>query len=142
MKKNTMLVNTLLAIVLGSGLLIGMLWRTFVPNVVLPVMDITAMVGIVLIALVLEYYIVGVPKRNWGLQIVYAAATFEILALTAGVAGEGKLFYLFGGVVFGVVTLIFDFMVQRMEITTDKKTAVISNAFVLYLASQCFMGMF
>ena len=31
MKKNTMLANTLLAIILGAGLFVGMVWRTFMP---------------------------------------------------------------------------------------------------------------
>ena len=142
MKKNTMMVNTLLAIVLGAGLLVGMVWRTFVPNVVLPPLDITAMVGLNLIALLLEYYIAGVQKRSWALQIVYAAATFMILGAVAGIAENGIMFYALGGVVFGVITFLFDSMVQRLEVTTDKKCAVIPTALVLYLACQCFMGMF
>lgn len=142
MKKNTLMVNTLLAVVLGIGLLVGMVWRTFMPYVVLPKLDVIAMVGITLIALVLEYFFVGTQKRSWGLQIVYAAASFEILAFAAGVIGNGVMFYLQGGIVFGVITFLFDSMVQRLEVTTDKKCAVIPTAFVLYLACQCFMGMF
>lgn len=142
MKKNTMMANTLLAVVLGAGLLAGMVWRTFMPNVVLPSLDINAMVGITLIALLLEYFIAGVQKRNWALQIVYAAATFMLLSLVAGIAENGILMYALGGVVFGVITFLFDSMVQRLEVTTDKKYAVIPTALVLYLACQCFMGMF
>lgn len=142
MKKNTMMANTLLAVVLGAGLLAGMVWRTFMPNVVLPSLDINAMVGITLIALLLEYFIAGVQKRNWALQIVYAAATFMLLSFVAGIAENGILMYALGGVVFGVITFLFDSMVQRLEVTTDKKYAVIPTALVLYLACQCFMGMF
>ena len=142
MKKNTMMVNTLLAVVLLAGLLLGMVWRTFVPNVVLPPLDVTAMVGLTLIALLLEYYIAGVQKRSWALQIVYAAATFMILGGAAGKTENGIMVYAFGGVVFGVITFLFDSMVQRLEVTTDKKCAVIPTALVLYLACQCFMGMF
>ena len=142
MKKNTMMVNTLLAVVLGVGLLVGMIWRTFMPYVVLPELDVNAMVGITLIALLLEYFAAGVQKRKWLLQIVYAAVTFAVLVFVAGVSEKGYLFYLSGGVVFGVVTFLFDSMVKRLEITTDKKIAIIPTAFVLYLACQCFMGMF
>lgn len=142
MKKNTMMANTLLAVVLGAGLLAGMVWRTFMPNVVLPSLDINAMVGITLIALLLEHFIAGVQKRNWALQIVYAAATFMLLSFVAGIAENGILMYALGGVVFGVITFLFDSMVQRLEVTTDKKYAVIPTALVLYLACQCFMGMF
>lgn len=142
MKKNIMMVNTLLAVVLGVGLLVGMIWRTFMPYVVLPELDVNAIVGITLIALLLEYFMAGAQKRNWVLQIVYAAMTFTILALVAGVSNNGYLSGLFGGVVFGVITFLFDSMVKRLEVTTDKKYAVIPTAFVLYLACQCFMGMF
>ena len=96
MKKNTMMVNILLAVVLGIGLLVGMIWRTYMPYVVLPELDVTAYVGISLIALVLEYFFAGTQKRNWVLQVVYAAATFILLALVAGVAHNGYLSGLWG----------------------------------------------
>lgn len=142
MKKNTMMVNTLLAVVLGAGLLVGLIWRTFMPYVVLPELDVIAMVGITLIALVLEYYISGKQERNWGAQIVLATVTFGGLALVAGLPYAGMKTFLVGAVVFTIVTFLFDSMVCRLEVTTDKKCAVIPTAFVLYLACQCFMGMF
>ena len=142
MKKNTMMVNTLLAVVLGAGLLVGMVWRTYMPYVVLPELDVNAMAVITLIALLMEYYIVGEQKRTWALQIVLASITFGGVALAAGLPYVGVKTFLAGGVVFGVVTFLFDSMVQRLEVTTDNKYAVIPTAFVLYLACQCFMGMF
>ena len=142
MKKNTMLVNTLLAVVLGAGLLVGMIWRTFMPYVVLPKLDITAMVAITLIALVLEYYIAGRQKRELVLQIGLATITFGGLALVAGFPYAGIKTFLVGAVVFATLTFLFDSMVRRLEVTTDKKCAVLPTAFVLYLACQCFVGMF
>lgn len=142
MKKSTMMVNTLLAVVLGIGLLVGMIWRTCMPNVVLPALDVIAIVGITLIALVLEYYLVGKVERSWVPQIVLAAVTFGGLGMAAGVDGVGVSTYLVGAVVFAVLTFVFDSMVSRLEVTTNKKCAVIPTAFVLYLACQCFMGMF
>ena len=142
MKKNTMMVNTLLAVVLGAGLLVGLIWRTFMPYVVLPELDVIAMVAITLIALVLEYYISGKQERNWVVQIVLATVTFGGLALVAGLPYAGMKTFLGGAVVFTIVTFLFDSMVCRLEVTTDKKCAVIPTAFVLYLACQCFMGMF
>lgn len=142
MKKNTMLVNTLLAVVLGAGLLVGIVWRAFMPYVVLPELDVIAMAGISLIALTLEYYIAGVQKRDWILQIVLATITFGGLALLAGLPYAGVKTFICGAVVFGVITFLFDSMVKRLEVTTDKKHAVIPTAFVLYLACLCFAGMF
>ena len=142
MKKNTMMVNTLLAVVLGAGLLVGMVWRTFMPYVVLPELDVIAMAAITLIALVLEYYMTGVQKRDWVLQIILATITFGGLAFVAGLPYAGIKIFLVGAVVFTIVTFLFDSMVKRLEVTTDKKYAVIPTAFVFYLACQCFMGMF
>ena len=142
MKKNTMMVNTLLAVVLGVGLLVGMVWRTFMPYVVLPRLDVNAYVGITLIALLLEYYMAGVQKRNWVLQIVLASLTFGGLSLAAGLSYGGVGTFVYGAAVFAVITFLFDSMISRMELTTDKKCAAIPTAFVLYLACQCFVGMF
>ena len=142
MKKNTMMVNTLLAVVLGAGLLVGMVWRAFMPYVVLPKLDVIAVAGITLIALTIEYYMAGVQKRVWLPQIILATITFGGLALAAGLPYAGVKSFLVGAVVFAIVTFLFDSMVQRLEVNTDKKYAVIPTAFVLYLACQCFMGMF
>lgn len=142
MKKDTMMVNTLLAVVLGIGLLVGMVWRTFMPFVILPPLDAIAVVGITLIALVSEYYMVGKVKRNWGMQILLAAVTFGGLGMAAGVAAVGVNTYIMGAAVFAALTFVFDSMVSRLEVTTDKKCAVIPTAFVLYLACQCFVGIF
>ncbi len=142
MKKNTMMVNTLLAVVLGVGLLVGMIWRTCMPYVVLPELDVIAMAAITLIALVLEYYISGKQERNWAVQIILGGVTFGGLALAAGLSYAGVKTFLCGAVVFGIITFLFDSMVQRLEVTTDKKCAVIPTAFVLYLACQCFVGIF
>ena len=142
MKKNTMVANTLLAVVLGVGLLVGMVWRTFMPYVVLPELDGIACVGITLIALTLEYYIAGRQRRSWVLQIVLATVTFGGLALVAGLPYAGIKTFLVGAASFAAVTFLFDSMVGRLEVTTDKKHAIIPTAFVLYLASQCFVGLF
>ena len=142
MKKNTMMANTLLAVVLGIGLLTGMVWRAFVPYVVLPKLDVNACVAITLMVLVLEYLLVGVQERNWALQVILATVTFGGLALVAGLPYAGMKTFLVGAVVFTVVTFLFDSMVRRLEVTTEKKCAIIPTAFVLYLACQCFMGMF
>ena len=142
MKKNTMMVNTLLAVVLGAGLLTGMVWRTFMPYVVLPELDVIAMAAITLISLVLEYYMTGVQKRDWALQVVLATVTFGGLALAAGLPYAGMKTFVCGAAVFAAVTFLFDSMVKRLEVTTDKKCAAIPTAFVLYLACQCFVSLF
>ena len=141
MKKESMILNTLLAVVLAAGLLVGMVWRTFQPNVVLADLDIPAMAALVLIALVLENLIFGTKKRAWVPQIVLAAVTFAVLPWAADLPVAGIKVAACGTVVFAALTWLFDSIVQRMEVTTDCKYAVIPTAFVMYLACQCFMGM-
>ena len=78
MEKKSMCLNVLLAVVLGAGLLVGMILKAVQPNVVLADLEIPSMAALVLIALLIEYFTKGTQKRNWALQIVLAAITFEI----------------------------------------------------------------
>jgi hypothetical protein len=141
MEKKTMVLNTLLALVLGAGLLVGILWRAFQPNVVLPDLDIPAMAALVLIALVLDYLMGGMKKRNWAIQIVLAAVTFAVLPWAADLPYTSFMTVVCGTAVFAALTWMFDFAVDRLEVTTDCKYTVIPTAFIMYLACQCFMGM-
>lgn len=141
MEKKSFVLNVLLAVVLGAGLLVGLVWRVFQPNVVLADLDIPAMAALVLIALLIEYLWKGTQKRVWAVQIVLAAITFAVLPFAAGYVGAGLGVTVCGTVVFAVLTFIFDSAAERMSVTTDCKCAMIPTAFVMYLACQCFMGM-
>lgn len=141
MEKKTMILNALLAATLGAGLLVGMIWRAFQPNVVLADLDIPAMAAIVLIALLIEYFVTGLQKRAWVLQIILAAVTFAVLPWAADLPYAGIKTALCGTVVFAVLTWMFDSIAQRLDVTTECKGAMVPTAFVLYLACQCFMGM-
>ena len=141
MEKKSFVLNVLLAVVLGAGLLVGMVWSVFQPNVVLADLDIPSIAALVLIALVIEYLVKGAEKRAWVIQIILAAVTFAVLPFAAGYAGAGLGVTVCGTVVFAVLTWLFDAVADRMEITADCKYAMIPTAFVMYLACQCFMGM-
>ena len=142
MEKKSMCLNVLLAVVLGAGLLVGMIMKAVQPNVVLADLEIPSMAALVLIALLIEYFTKGTQKRNWALQIVLAAITFAVLPLVAGLGVSVVKSAIAGAAVFGILTWIFDFAADRIEVTADCKCAMIPTAFVLYLACQCFMGMF
>ena len=45
-----------------------------------------------------------------------------------------------GTVVFAVLKWIFEYVAERMSVTTNCKCVMISTAFVMYFACQCFMG--
>lgn len=141
MEKKSFVLNVLLAVVLGAGLLVGMVWRAFQPNVVLADLEIPSIAALVLIALVIEYLVKGTQERAWLQQTILAAVTFAILPLAAGLSCAGVGVTLCGTVVFTVLTWMFDAVADRMEITADCKFAMIPTAFVMYLACQCFMGM-
>ena len=141
MEKKSMCLNVLLAVVLGAGLLVGMILKAVQPNVVLADLEIPSMAALVLIALLIEYFTKGTQKRNWVLQIVLAAITFAVLPLAAGLGVSVVKSAIAGAAVFGILTWIFDFAADRIEVTACK-CAMVPTAFVLYLACQCFMGMF
>ena len=142
MEKKSMCLNVLLAVVLGAGLLVGMILKAVQPNVVLADLEIPSMAALVLIALLIEYFTKGTQKRNWALQIVLAAITFAVLPLVAGLDVSVVRSAIAGAAVFGILTWIFDFAADRIDVTTDCKYAMVPTAFVMYLACQCFMGMF
>ena len=141
MEKKSFILNVLLAAVLGAGLLVGIVWSAFQPNVVLPELDLPAIAALVLIALVLEYLCKGTQERAWAAQIVLAAVTFLVLPLAAGYVGAGLNVTVCGTVLFAALTWIFDSVAERMAVTSDCKYTMIPTAFVLYLACQCLMGM-
>ena len=141
MEKKSFVLNVLLAVVLGAGLLVGIVWSAFQPNVVLSNLDIPAMAALVLIALLIEYLWKGTEKRAWAVQIVLAAVTFAVLPFAAGYVGAGIKVTVCGTILFVVLTWLFDSMAERMSVTCDCKFAMIPTAFVMYLACQCFMGM-
>ena len=141
MENKNFVLNVLLAVVLGAGLLVGIVWSAFQPNVVLADLDLTAIVALVLIALVIEYLWKGTQKRAWAVQIVLAAVTFAVLPMAAGYVGAGLKMILCGTVLFAALTWVFDSVAERMNATTDCKFAMIPTAFVMFLACQSLMGM-
>ena len=141
MEKKNFVLNVLLAVVLGAGLLVGMVWKAFQPNVVLADLELPAIAALVLIALVIEYLWKGTQKRAWAVQIVLAAITFAVIPFAAGYAGAGIGLVLCGTAMFTALTWIFDSVAERLDVTCDCKCAMIPTAFVMYLACQCFMGM-
>jgi hypothetical protein len=141
MEKKNFVLNVLLAVVLGAGLLVGMVWKAFQPNVVLADLELPAIAALVLIALVIEYLWKGTQKRAWAVQIVLAAITFAVIPFAAGYAGAGIGLILCGTAMFTALTWLFDSVAERLDVTCDCKCAMIPTAFVMYLACQCFMGM-
>jgi len=142
MKNNKYLLNTLLAIVVGTGLMIALLIRSFAPAIILPDLNIPAVTGLSLIALLLEYYLGNRPQRCWICVPVLGVVTFGLLPLASGAIALSQLLRiaLVGGGIFTAITWIFDSLTERIQSGPAGKLAPVLTAFVLYLVSQCFIG--
>lgn len=143
MKENKYFLNTALAVVLGTILLIAVLVRTFAPAVIIPMLDIPNMVLVSLMALVLDHYMVPNAKRCYVCIPVFSAIVFGLLPFAAcfvGVLDAVKL-AVAGGVVFTVVTWLYTSIQDRLSSGPAAKAAPVLSAFGLYLAAQCLSGM-
>ena len=144
MKKNTYTLNTVLAIVLGVVMLAFVLVRTFVPRVILFELDIPNLVLISLAALLVDHYLAPEADRCYVCIPLFSAITFGLLPFAACFVGAGEAVKLavLGAVVFTAVTWTFTSMMDRLSSGPAAKFAPFMSALGLYLAVQCFMGMF
>lgn len=144
MDKKTYTLNTILAVVLGAALLIAVLVRTFLPNFIIPALDIPNMVLISLVSLVLDHYLAPGAKRCYICIPVFSAITFGLLPFAAcfvGVMDALKL-GIYGCIVFTAVTWLYSSVQDRLSSGPAAKAAPVVSALGLYLAAQCLMGMF
>lgn len=135
--------NTILPMVLGVVLLAMLLVQTFFPRIILPKLDIPALVAISLVCLLIEHYVDPDAPRCYICIPCFAALTFGLLGFAAllGIR-EALLLALKGGVTFTAVTWVYSSMLDRISTGAHTKAAPFVSAFGLYLAVQGFMGMF
>ncbi len=141
--KEKYVLNTILPIVLGVVMLAMLLVQTFFPRIILPRPDIPMMVAISLVTLLIERAIAPNAPRCYICIPVFAALTFGLLAFAAlqGLR-EAMLLAVKGGVTFTATTWVYSSMLDRLSTGPRAKAAPYISAFGLYLAVQCFMGMF
>ena len=144
MEKKTYTLNTLLAAVLGAVLLVCVLVRTFLPNFIIPQLDIPNMVLISLAVLVLDHYLAPGAKRCYICIPVFSAITFGLLPFAACFVGgtEALKLGLYGGIVFTVITWVYSSIQDCLSSGPAAKAAPVMSAFGVYLAIQALMGMF
>ena len=144
MKNKSYLLNMVLTAGLGALLLACVLVKTFLPGVILPVLDIPGITLISLAVLLLEHFFVPGAGRNYLLIFLFSAISFAVLPLAAGMAGAGEWWKpaLAGGVIFTGTTCIFESVTGRIASGNGSKTALILTALGIYLAVQCFTGIF
>lgn len=142
MKKNTYLLNTLLALFVMIALAVMVLVRTFQPAAILPVLNIPNMVIISLAALLADYFLAPEADRCYICIPVFSVLTFGFLPLAAGFATLATAWKLalVGGGVFTLVTWLFSSMTDRMSTGRTSKAAAVAGALGIWLAFQCFSG--
>ena len=144
MKNKTYTLNTLLAIILGAALLVCIFVRTFAPRMILPQLDVPNMMLISLIALVADHYLAPGAKRCYICIPAFSALTFGLLPFAACFAGamDAVKLAVFGGIIFTVLTWLYSSVQDRLSSGPAAKAAPVVSALGLYLAVQCFAGMF
>lgn len=144
MKKNTYTLNTVLAAVFGTALLVCIFVRTFAPRIILPELDISNLALISLVALVLDHYLAPNAERCYICIPMFSAITFGLLPYAACfvTGGEALELAFFGGLVFTVMTWLFTSIQDRLSTGPAAKAAPVVSAFGLYLAIQALMGMY
>ena len=144
MKDNKYMLNTFLAVVLGLILLAMVVTRTFFPAVILPKADIPNLVLVSLVALVLDHYLVPGAKRCYICIPVFSAITFGLLSCVSAYAtlGQALELALVGGIVFTATTWVFSAIQERLASGPAAKASGFFSAVSLYMAVQCFVGIF
>lgn len=138
------LLNTFLAGIVTAALLAMVIARAVCPILVFPGFDVPNLVLISLVALLLDHYLVKNAPRCYICIPVFAFLTFALLPLAAGFIQPFQILGLGikGCVTFTVTTWLFSSMADRISTGPQAKLAPVMSALGLYLASQCFMGMF
>ena len=142
MKQNKYFLNTALAVLFGFALLIAVGIRAFAPGVIIPSLDVPALVLISLIALLADHYLAGGAKRCYICIPVFSALTFGLLPFAACFVGvwEAVKLGLIGGIVFAATTWLYTSIQDRLSTGPMEKIAPFFSALGLFLASQCFAG--
>ena len=142
MKNKTYTLNTVLTAVLTAVLAAMVALRAFAPQIILPVFDIPTLTAISLAALVLDHYLAPNAKRCWICIPVFAALSFGVLPMVAGlVQVENAMGLMVNGcVIFTVTTFVFTSIQDRLSSGPAAKLAPIMSAIGIWLAVQAFAG--
>lgn len=144
MKDNKYMLNIILTLVLGVILLVMVIVRMVFPVVILPKADIPNLVLVSLIALVLDHYLAPGAKRCYICIPLFSAVTFGLLTFVSAYAslGEAAKLAIIGGIVFTATTWVFTAIQERLSSGPAAKASGFFSAVSLYMAVQCFVGIF
>lgn len=142
MKNNSYLKNILLAVEIAIVCMAVVLIKAFAPHVVIPHIDIPAMVILSVIPMVISFYGKSEEEANCLYSVILAGLTFALLPMCAGWNTGMPVWKLLiaGGLVFGVTDVFCTSAAERTASGPKAPLALIMNGFLFYLASQCFQG--
>ena len=144
MKNKKYVLSTTLIAVVGVAMIACVLLRMFLPAIILPQLSIPNMVALSLIALYLDHCFTKETKRCWICVVLFSALTFGLLPYAASFVGVWDALKLagVGCGVFTVTTWLYTSILNRIVSGPVAKAAPLLSALGLYLASQCFAGVF
>lgn len=144
MKNKNHLLSVLHTLALTATLLGCLIARLIYPLTILPQWNIPNLVGLSCLVLVLEHFLAPDAKRNYLAIFLFSALSSALLPWAVGyIAPISMVGYgLSGGVIFIATAWLFDSLVNRLSTGPAAKAAPVLGAFGLYLAAQCFQGIF
>ena len=142
MKDKKYTLSTVLIAVLAAVLAAMVLLRAFAPGIILPIFDIPMLTAISLAALVLNHYLAPGAKRCWVCIPIFAALSFGLLPVAAGmVALKHALgLALTGAAVFTLCAFVFTSIEDRLSTGPAARLAPVMSAIGIWLAVQAFAG--
>ena len=144
MKDNRYLINVILSVVTALVCLAGVITRSFFPYIILPRMDVLMMAAICAGSCAIAFYVnKGIAAESIGASLL-AGITLSVVPLCAGFTSGHPVWKLFvvGAFVFFVTNLCYESIARRMETGEYNRLAPLANAFLLFLACQCFQQIF
>ena len=140
MKNKTYTLSTVLTAVLAAVLTAMVILRAVSPQLILMQFDIVSITGICLIALVLDHYVAPGAKRCWICIPVFAALSFGILPVAAGMVAlkDALGLALSGCVIFTLCTFVFTSIQDRLSSGPAARLAPVMSALGIWLAVQAF----
>ena len=144
MKRNSYISCIALAAALFLFLGISILIRTFAPLAVLPKLTVPNMVLLSLIAQLIAHYMPSGKNASYLAVLLFSGLTFGLLSFAASYTYglEALKLALVGGVLFTVTSFLFDQILERLSSGPAAKAAPVLSALGLFLAVQCFSGLF
>ena len=140
MKNKTYTLSTLLTAVLAAVLAVMVILRAVSPQLILMQFDIITVTAISLATLVLDHYLAPNAKRCYICIPVFAALSFGLLPLAAGLVTAASALGLAvtGCVIFTLCTFVFTSVQDRLSSGPAAKAAPIMSALGVWLAVQAF----